>query len=1065
MSETAITEAILSAGQNEGVERSVLPLPQLARVQNARQRKSGRWGKRYGTAALPIVNSSGAALGSGLGNMRAIGPGYCVVDDQCAVYDQTAATWQDPRKTVANYAIPFAFVANPRIPGAVSGWLPASSYYPVPAASAHDQIHTPCSSAYCIGYLWSVIEYIDPATPTQTMIRVTATNPVDQALAFLLDIRSAAGTRYPRLVACGATLVLVYVDGTDIKARNLTSLAGGFGATTTFESGFVTLSGTAPGSQIGFDAAPMTTDSTVFLLATSLLATIDLKVVNAAALTVTSSAVLAPFSSGAGGPTVGTSVSIIGDAQGANGRIWVTWGSYQTTTTEKQTKVSAYRGDLAAQIGTATLASGALGNANNAQSYATVIPGKKVRVVFAFTNTVSGAATIPQFSFADVDTTGTLSSAVFTQPRFQPISRPFTIGARVYVWGTTTDILNSYGYATLLRLPADSEIVGGSPGGTINCPLEMSVQDFVVSPGANVPSGDELGIPPAVQIGSSATYTILIPTLTTLSAAPAHDFRVIQAKHYTDIQAARSVQAVATDGASFVPLGTLTRVDSRGATEAGFALLPIVFNPVAAAGGGLTASSSYQYTAVYIAKNSNGRTEVSAPSAPVKATLAAGQTKVTLNVGMLEVGARAMCQIQIYRTLSNGTGFYLLDTIDGSEGSGSSNFQTYADVIADTTIASHQVLYTQVGQALPNAFPPPSRFAATGGQRVWLGGLLRGDVVHCSKLILGDQSPTWCDNDAFRVVLPATVTGLAWMDNLLIFTTEGVYVVSGDGPDDSGTGEFSPPVRLPFAFGCVEPRSVITTDEGTFFQTARGLYMVPRGFGAPVPAGDMVLDSLAAFPVICGCTSLIKAQEQTLRWACMDSQDAGTGLQIVYDLTHKSWSVDLLTDPQGQHPGTAGICALGQWFGGELAMMCSTPPTPQLLVTNSTFSDSGTSIAMQLQSGDLRPFGTMSEGVMSKVDTMVELRTNCTLNVTKTTEWGSSPPASRVFASAAGDTQPGQKSYVETELGSAELRDAVSLSLLWSESSAGEGLAFVAIAIEHEESEGLKRVSPLSRAT
>lgn len=236
--------------------------------------------------------------------------------------------------------------------------------------------------------------------------------------------------------------------------------------------------------------------------------------------------------------------------------------------------------------------------------------------------------------------------------------------------------------------------------------------------------------------------------------------------------------------------------------------------------------------------------------------------------------------------------------------------------------------------------------------------------------------------------------------------------------------------------------------------------MVPRGFGSPVAAGDNVMDTLRTFPVITATAALTKASEQTIRWSCMDPL-TNNGALVVYDLVNKTWSVDLVSDPI--FGGTSlGLCSAGSWLGGETAMIAD---GPVLLATNSTFSDSTFPIAMQLRTGDIRPFGNMSEGVVSKVNLMAELRANCTLQTTKATEWGTSPASSRVFASVAGDTQVGQITYVETELGGAELRDAVALSVQWDESSTTEGIAFIASAVEHEQSEGLKRVSSLARGT
>jgi hypothetical protein len=222
------------------------------------------------------------------------------------------------------------------------------------------------------------------------------------------------------------------------------------------------------------------------------------------------------------------------------------------------------------------------------------------------------------------------------------------------------------------------------------------------------------------------------------------------------------------------------------------------------------------------------------------------QTSNLLAITTLAVTARPSVQVEIYRTLANGQTFYLNRVID-SDITAAGGRVTYTDLLSDATQASQQALYTQVGQTLPNAFPPASRFGCVGGQRLFLGGLVRSDLVQASKLIFGDQSPTFCDSDAFRIVLPAACTGLAWMDVLVMFTAEGIYIASGDGPTDDGLGDFGNLTRMPYELGCIEPRSVKVIDDGCFFQTSRGLYLLPRGFGAPVPAGDNVMETLRSF--------------------------------------------------------------------------------------------------------------------------------------------------------------------------------------------------------------------------
>jgi hypothetical protein len=237
---------------------------------------------------------------------------------------------------------------------------------------------------------------------------------------------------------------------------------------------------------------------------------------------------------------------------------------------------------------------------------------------------------------------------------------------------------------------------------------------------------------------------------------------------------------------------------------------------------------------------------------------------------------------------------------------------------------------------------------------------------------LGDQSPTWADHDAFRVVFPANLTGLAWMDNLIGFTNEGVYVVSGDGPDDSGNGTFSTPVRMPYNMGCIEPRSVFTIEDGTFFQSARGLYLLPRGFGSPIPAGDSVMDTLATFPIITGTSFVNKPGEQVIRWTCVDALDATTGATLVYDVAHKCWSVDSLSNG-----GTAALAQItsGQWLDGAFIAAGPDVNADPIVVSNDTFIDAGGGpISMVLRTGDVRPFGMISHGILEKCGLMAELR-------------------------------------------------------------------------------------------
>jgi hypothetical protein len=1033
MAGTDITDTLLTAGQNEGVERSVLPMPQLATVVNARLRKQSRWGKRYGHTSLSTTN-----LGTGSNLPRCIGgqseSGFVVVDDRCSSYNRTAARFETPNKLSAG------FVAN-----AVSGWLPDTSFLPVPSRSLQRQTVTPCSITYFGGYVWTAMSYTNPLVATDKVIRVTAADPTDQTIVFETDITATistfGGVSYPKLLSCGGILVLTYLYAPSagnlrVNARSLFALSSGFGADTNLSAINVT----------GYDASNYTGSGTQFLVAATRngAGTTPVLLVNAIGLANVATQL---FADSSGNPI--TTVGVVGSTTAG---VFLAYGVSAISTS----RVAVFPVGLGASTGAATL---------TATSSGTPLPcllsNNNVRVVFE--NTGGGTSGTNTFSVLDVTSAGTTVGSVYKQSGCAPIGFPFLVGTQVYMWTRLEMVASVLGhYATLIRLPTYTEFTSLPTGSRVNCPLEMSVQDFPIGIDSSI---DLLGVPRAVQVGSAGTYAAVVPILYASppdsGLFPGYDFRVLQVKHYSDTASVRSVSAMYADTTSFVPMGTLTRVDDRGPVEEGFVCPPGITATTPAAGGSMTASSDYYYSLVFKSRNSNGRYEQSQPSAPTKVTMAAAQTQVTLAVTPLLLGARDNAQIEVYRSLSNTQTFYLTAVIDAKQDEAGVFPLTLVDRTADGVLAARQALYTQVGQTLPNAFPPASRFGCVGGQRLFLGGLIRSDLVQASKLIFGDQSPTFCDSDAFRIVLPAACTGLAWMDVLVMFTAEGIYIASGDGPSDDGLGDFGNLTRMPYELGCIEPRSVKVIDDGCFFQTSRGLYLLPRGFGAPVPAGDNVMETLRSFPVITGAATVTKDQEQSVLWSCVEST-GGFGARVVYDIAHKAWSVDKYPSQTGT--ANASTCGMGQWLNGEVALF-SGSTTRGLQVTSGGFAEAdGSGVAMSLETGDLRPFGTMSEGIISKIDLLAELRSACTLNVTKTTE-NNTASTSRVFALAAGDYNLGSLAVTETELGNSELRDVMSLRVQYSETSTSEGLAFIALSVEHEQGQGLKRVSDLSRNT
>jgi hypothetical protein len=99
-------------------------------------------------------------------------------------------------------------------------------------------------------------------------------------------------------------------------------------------------------------------------------------------------------------------------------------------------------------------------------------------------------------------------------------------------------------------------------------------------------------------------------------------------------------------------------------------------------------------------------------------------------------------------------------------------------------------------------------------------------------------------NDSLVVHMPAAggdITGLAFLNGtLVVFKETGIFALPGDGFDNSGGGQnFGPTQLISADVGTSSPDLVATTPNGLFFFSAKGWYVLDRGFalryvGAPV---------------------------------------------------------------------------------------------------------------------------------------------------------------------------------------------------------------------------------------
>lgn len=1046
--EANIIEFPFTTGQNEGTERAVLPMGQFSYLQNARFRKNQRLGKRNGYTAKTSVDASGTPLGNGGGRLSCLGPNFCAVDDRFYQRDQTHDAWSQPPFQVSGGALyggrlawrwpqfmpaPVFSPSSDRSPlflygdGSVNGTLLQST-------------GSFTSAQRLVFSCWCYWHYGQRAWVAQ----IAGTDPETGKETFWQELPlSGARTdpQQPTLLSTGdGTLVLVtdhFTAGAkdQIDIYRLTSLAAGFGA--------VAVSIACLRSAVNYYVGSQTE-----ILITYATASTDTRV--------------GAWSAGTGAFTIGPTVSATG---GVSPTLLSVFGTSGGNTWISYT-------DGASLVVRAFTSALILSGSNSAWNVA--YTGETGPICFTPRD---GSATVVTGVFsvatgmgcADFSTAGAVTGGTMQFNLMRPISQPFNAGGLAYCW-VRHYADTQLGVATLVRLPPASDFTV-SVAGTQSPPIEATLDDEDIDlPVTAGVSGPTFPTPLLTDLGYVALLTPTTESIVTTGPATyaVRKPLMVPVRHRSEGLRWSSSHVLSVASKSFVSSAQPLFVDAVGVAEAGFVQgppAPVLLGAFVA--GNLTPSTKYQYTGYYEAVDSNGLVERSAPCEPLVKLLGALENEIHLTFAPLELTKKTV-RLRVFRTIAGGSQFFNLINVDASPVVNLNGTITIFDTAADSVVEQNGKLYTQIGQELPASQFPACSFAAAGSGRLLCAGGFHANVGHFSKLFVPRLSPEFADDDAFRVTLPDPWTGAAYCDAWVAFTQSGIYIINGDGPDGAGVGFFTFS-RLPFSIGCIDWRSVVATELGVFFQSARGLYLLPRGFGAPV-AMDQVLDTLTTYPIITSARSDYNSQggadnsEQIVQWTAVADEAATSGVTITFDLAYKAFYVDTCG---ADYPATFA----SGWSGDAVQAPALTTQGPggaskwhPFRVRDDSFDDEGLSVDMRGVTGDVRPWGTFAHGVVNRAGLLAELRAACELEVRLTTDRGESHWKSRIYTALAPDWLTGDVVYLEAPLGMPEQRDVVSLRVSFHEDSTSEGAALFGLYIEHQkENQGWRLLAPRDR--
>lgn len=223
-------------------------------------------------------------------------------------------------------------------------------------------------------------------------------------------------------------------------------------------------------------------------------------------------------------------------------------------------------------------------------------------------------------------------------------------------------------------------------------------------------------------------------------------------------------------------------------------------------------------------------------------------SKVTMTLPNLAHTRKSDVYFVVFRTVKNGTQYFRVTSLDPSA-TGDNGFYfndktadswTFADNLADSDILDNE-LDTQGSGVIANTVPPGCSLVAATKRRVFLaGGSLFPNEVRYSKLPLPNTALEFSDRLSIQLPIgedPITALGTL-NDRLVIFTSQSIYMVAGDGPNNLGLGDFQEPVRISSDVGA-STGALAETPAGLFFVSAKGIYLLNQN-GQVLYVGSLV---------------------------------------------------------------------------------------------------------------------------------------------------------------------------------------------------------------------------------
>jgi hypothetical protein len=456
-------------------------------------------------------------------------------------------------------------------------------------------------------------------------------------------------------------------------------------------------------------------------------------------------------------------------------------------------------------------------------------------------------------------------------------------------------------------------------------------------------------------------------------------------------------QTISWSGGVVMCGGIPSLFDGETVAELGF-IGPCVFTSATAAGA--VPAGTYYHKALLAYVNRLGCVKRGYPSDQVSIISAGHSFNLTFPSIYLTNTSFTLFEVfyELYRTtLAAPTTFYRvgpdvpsLNFIGYPDNPITSNtfYGTPNDSSLDTAIETNPLLYTS-GGLLPNIQPPSARLGCIFNNRVFLADTHDGTIWY-SKTLLLNEFPSFTSAFTIAAPQPGRITAITHIDDkLLIFYDNAIWVITGEGPNDTGAGSsFSTPYRIADGIGCTEFRSVCRTSAGVFFQSRAGIQLLGRDLsisyiGAPV---QDIIDTVSSLTSAVDCD-----EQQEVRFTVNITADVKAKI-LVYDYQSNSWSKDVFYDSDDYSLDVGGV------INGVYYLVRSA--TQVLTESDTTYLDNGTWVPMTFETGELHVNQIQGMQRVWEAYCLTKRHTAYGLTLTFYNDYSSSSSQSETFAHA-----------------------------------------------------------------